>query len=1080
MTQLILHTLRHYWRQNLSLALGVAVSTAVITGALIVGDSMRYSLRTIADLQLGQVTHVISAGDRYFTDFLAIRMEATTGYPAASLLQLEGSAASEGGRFRLPKVQILGIREDFADVTGTAGPLQDIAAGEAAVSQNLATRLNLEAGDEILLRIQKLSVIPLNAPFVSDAETIAPVRVMVTDILSEEQMGRFQLQHIQSAPFNAFLSLEFLNEVMENEGKANRVLISTSGEPADRFESALQQAWQLEDVNLNLRRNPRQNAWELTSERVFIDPPIQEALEATESNANPVLTYFVNRLARGDRSTPYSFVSTLPEIAPGEIVLNQWLADDLQAKPGDTVALDYFVIGPLRELEERTAPFVVREIVPMSGKWTDATIMPDIPGLSDVGNCSDWETGVPVDLERIRDKDEDYWDRYGGAPKAYISYEQARELWANRFGAATLIRFPEAMDQTEMEELLHQKINLSDLGFRTEPVREAAGRAAAGGVDFSQLFLGLSFFLLLAGLLLTVLLFSLNTESRMTQIGTFSVLGFTDGRIRRMLLLESLLVAATGSAGGLLLASGYNQLVFSALNNIWSAIVRTQTLITIVRADTLALGFGISLFVSFFAIYWTLRRLLRQEAHALQTATIQQGSAGRRALKNALAAISGIAALGLVGWSYAQSEFQNAGLFFAGGGLLLMALLLFLHNRLQQQRKPADLSEMKLSRLIGENITRNYNRSFLVVALFAIGTFIVIATGMNRQDVFSSATNRESGTGGFLFFAESTVPVLRNLNDPAVRFETGLTGDYPIVQIRTFQGDDASCLNLNRVSTPAIWGVRPGDLSGRFSFVSGTDEINEEHPWQSLAQPLGPNTIPAIADQTVIQWGLGLKVGDTLQYVDERGQALNLKLIGGLANSIFQGSVLIDDRLFLEHFPSNSGARVFLVDGQPEESEAIREELDLAFRDHGWGSQPAAERLATFNSVTNTYLSIFMILGGLGLLIGTIGLGIVMARNLLSRRDELGILLALGFRRHMVSRMVTLEHFYLLLLGVGIGLLCSVVAALPVWLNPNIPVSPLTVLVLIGLVFAGGLLWILLFSRWMMREETLVDTLVGD
>ena len=87
--------------------------------------------------------------------------------------------------------------------------------------------------------------------------------------------------------------------------------------------------------------------------------------------------------------------------------------------------MTWFEVGPLRELNEVTSAFVVKAVVPMEGRFADASLMPDLPGLSDAGNCRDWDTGVPIALESIRDKDEDYWDEYGGLPKAYISIDRA-------------------------------------------------------------------------------------------------------------------------------------------------------------------------------------------------------------------------------------------------------------------------------------------------------------------------------------------------------------------------------------------------------------------------------------------------------------------------------------------------------------------------------------------------------------------------------------------------------------------------------------------------------------------------------
>lgn len=1084
LSRLILQTLRHFWKQNLAVALGVAISTAVITGALIVGDSVQYSLLKIVELRLGGTTHTVSAGDRYFTDSLAARLEEEISRPVAPLLLLEGMASAAGGQYSLPKVQVLGIDGGFTRVAGGPSALSALSADEAFISRNLAERLNLKEGDECLLRIKKLSLIPLNAPFVSDAELIRPLRVTVAGILEEEEMGRFGLKNIQSAPYNVFLPLGFLNETMAVSGKANHLLISAGeGLNKEETEQALSQSWDMEDINLNLQYNPIQEAWEITSDRVFIEKTIQEALSAAPLPKEFILTYFVNALSLNGRSAPYSFVSTLPreELLPGEMIINEWLAEDLQARPGDTIEMRYFIIGPLRELEERASRFTVKKIVPLEGPWADERLMPHLPGLSDAGNCRDWETGVPVDLEKIRDKDEAYWNRHKGAPKAYISYPAARELWRSRFGESTIIRFAgRDISRGEIEKAVKDDITPLRLGFKVEAVRDNALLAAGNGVDFSQLFLGLSFFLVAAGILLTVLLFLLNTERRMAQIGTLSFLGFTNRQVKIMLLGEGLLVSLAGAALGLLLAVAYNQAVFAALNSIWADIVRTQTLISIFRPATLLTGFALSVLLCFLTIFFYLNRLLKQHPHALQTRTAGSERRWVQAVKNAAMYAGGAAALIIVAWSYAQSEFRNAGLFFAAGGLLLLSFLLLADRLFRKREKANDTFHMTAPRLIRQNIQRNAGRSFLVVALFAIASFLIVTTGANRKDFLSDAEDKSSGAGGFLFYAESAIPVLHNLNEPAARFGAGLEKDYRVVQLMAHEGDDASCLNLNRTASPRILGVEPHALSGRFSFVNKTEGLNMDSPWMSLNEELGENTIPAIADQTVIQWGLGLKTGDTLQYLDENGAVLNLKLIGGLANSIFQGSVLISRGHFLGHFPSSSGSNTFLIDGPSEEKAGIRQELEQSFRDHGWAMQEAAARLAEFNSVENTYLSIFMILGGLGLILGTIGLAIVLARNLLGRRNELGLLQAVGFPKALILRIVVLEHFYLLLAGVGIGLASSLLATLPSWLNPNIEISPWSLVWLMGFTFLHGVFWIVLISWRFLAGGNVIGALRGE
>ena len=127
---------------------------------------------------------------------------------------------------------------------------------------------------------------------------------------------------------------------------------------------------------------------------------------------------------------------------PDEIVINQWLADDLGAEVGDAVEMSYYFIGPKRDLYERTSRFTVVKIVPLEGAAADPTLMPDFPGLAEAENCRDWEPGIPVDLDKIRPKDEAYWDAHRGTPKAFVSLQIGQTLWRNRYGNLTSVRYP--------------------------------------------------------------------------------------------------------------------------------------------------------------------------------------------------------------------------------------------------------------------------------------------------------------------------------------------------------------------------------------------------------------------------------------------------------------------------------------------------------------------------------------------------------------------------------------------------------------------------------------------------------------
>jgi hypothetical protein len=97
---------------------------------------------------------------------------------------------------------------------------------------------------------------------------------------------------------------------------------------------------------------------------------------------------------------------------------------------------------------------------------------------------------------------------------------------------------------------------------------------------------------------------------------------------------------------------------------------------------------------------------------------------------------------------------------------------------------------------------------------------------------------------------------------------------------------------------------------------------------------------------------MGKKVGDTLDYIDQRGRPFKVRIVGAVANSILQGSLLIDEKAFLERFPSESGYRMFLIDAPSNQRAAISAALTRALRDVGLELTPATVRLAALRRRT--------------------------------------------------------------------------------------------------------------------------------
>src|SRR5439155_25109416 len=121
----IFRSLRFHSRAHLGALLGAAVGSAVLIGALVVGDSVRLTLRDRALERLGQTQLALFSGDRFFTQSLGRRLGSPLGFasPAAStqtvspdaiflrggqpvttLLQLPGTATTEDDTARANRV----------------------------------------------------------------------------------------------------------------------------------------------------------------------------------------------------------------------------------------------------------------------------------------------------------------------------------------------------------------------------------------------------------------------------------------------------------------------------------------------------------------------------------------------------------------------------------------------------------------------------------------------------------------------------------------------------------------------------------------------------------------------------------------------------------------------------------------------------------------------------------------------------------------------------------------------------------------------------------------------------------------
>jgi ABC-type antimicrobial peptide transport system permease subunit len=1139
--RLLLRNLFFHRRGNFAVLLGVVVGTAVLTGALLVGDSLRGSLRELALKRLGWVNHSLVSG-RFFREEVAAKLPAEHAAPAV-LLQAAVSRGTGPGP-RVNKVVLFGVDDRFWH--GGAAPagrdfwhppeLLELSQRSVVLGASLARDLGVSKGETVTFHLEKLSTAPRES-FLGKrtaGDVLTDLRLKVAEVLPEDHPGsQFSLRPSPSAPRNAYLPLSLLQEELRSWVRPARSLpdkpvnaILAKGGSESALQEALHRELRLEDWGLVLRERkflgPGGGKYiSLESQQMFVEPAVLAAVEEAKLTAAPTLVYMVNNLATvpqqaaaasaafgppvglpvaealaayyGPVQVPYSVVAALdpskpPPLGPflpaglerlgdDEIVLVQWDGSPLRdVKPGEKIALTYFQPGEEGRLLEDTAVLRLAGQAPMRGVFRDRNLTPQFAGITDRLTIDNWDPPFPFDRTKLRPADNRYWTEHRATPKAYVTLKTGQKLWASRFGQVTSIRLvPPAGDDpvgsATVATLRHLRPEQG--GFLFQDVRREALQAGAGSVDFGMLFLGFSVFLIVAALLLVGLLFRLNLDRRASEIGLLLATGFRRRAVRLLFLAEGAILALVGGLIGLAGAVLYAGAMLDFLAARWPGGLDRSFLGLHVTAGSLVIGYAAALAVTVLTIFWATRTLARVAPRALlagETAEASDAAQQRRRLRWSKwligVAVVGAAACFVAGTRVSGHE-EQAMSFFGSGALLLTSGLavVWIWLRRTKHEQAGGRAIPGLGRLAMRNAARHPVRSVLTVGLLASATFMVVAVQAFHREPGHDFLQRGGGSGGFALLAEAEVPVFQDLNSPKVRAEWPLPAaqraalrDVRLVPFRVRAGDDVSCLNLYQPRRPRLLGVPPALIArGGFQFADTEAKTPEEkaNPWLLLRDRRADGAIPVFGEANTITWILHKGLGQELTVPDGRGQAVRLRIVGLLQDSIFQGELLMSEANFLRLYPREEGYSFFLVDVPPGQSAEARAALETALAGHGVAVTPSAQRLESYLAVENTYLATFQALGGLGLLLGALGLAVVLLRGVWERRGELALLRALGFRRSALGWLVLAENAYLLALGLGVGVLAALLAVAPHLAGGE--VLGLRLFALLGLVLLVGL-----------------------
>jgi len=940
--RLILKSITRYKSFYRLIAIAVIVAVAVITGSLMVGDSVRSTLVKRVAERLGKTETVLFVQYSYLDDAIvgALRDD------VRGVLLLNGFVSISGN---LIPVTVWGTDD------------MGIEKGKTIINSALYNEITVGALhamplQHIVLRLPSAGMVPAGSMFVTDTYTTS-LRLELESVISVEQGGNINLKNEQTIPLNIFVNREELAEAMDISGKINLIL-SDRIISKDDFSSVWNYA------HSGLRVNSAVTT--ITSDRIFIQNKVVETLCKEDSSANKIYTYLANSIRRNNHSIPYSFITAVDyyngqKLEPNEIILSDYAAKRLNVQVNDTVSISYFVSRQLKTLVVDSVFLKVSKIVPLKDLQSDKTLVAEFTGLSNVERCTDWNSDLPINMSLITNEDEAYWKAYKNTPKAIVPYSTLEPRWENAFGNATALQISNA---NPLDDLTYEMFDIRLIYPRTAGID-----AAKSGVDFSSLFLSLGFFIIISAAMLMMVPLSEMLFRRRDEINLLKATGFSNKRIVWIFLRESTPVVFVSAIAGVVVGLLYTCLVMFLLGTVWKGATHTDGFSVYPKLITIAVSMLSGIILSLALLYVLIVRVLKTK-------------------------------------------------------LLTAKSVKVFTKRLQRTNSKM---RFNVSKLIRASIFYSRRQALLSFISLASGVLILFSVGLNRRS-FTDSSQIRTATGGFSLWCETAVQVYHNIQTDEGRAKLGLT-DLPDVgvlratSLLKYNADDASCLNLNKVVTPNVLGIDMKELEN--SDFKITKTIFDDSSIFEKMKNRENSVYPALVDETVLTWSLGKKLGDTLVYMGEKGKTVPILLAGTIQNSIFQGYILIDKALFSEIWSEISGSEIILVKAPDTAVHQTKMLISQALNNYGVRVMTTGERLKLFYSVTDTYLTIFLTLGGLGLLLGIFSFVIVVRKNLVARMQEIRLYRALGFDEKRLANILYKENIIIPLCAILAGALGS-------------------------------------------------------
>ena len=386
---------------------------------------------------------------------------------------------------------------------------------------------------------------------------------------------------------------------------------------------------------------------------------------------------------------------------------------------------------------------------------------------------------------------------------------------------------------------------------------------------------------------------------------------------------------------------------------------------------------------------------------------------------------------------------------------------------------------------------RNRFRTGVTLAMFTLVVFTLVVGAVISGSFINAFNDAEKFGGGFDVRAQAapTNPVAGMA--AAVRRRPGLNpADFSVVSEQSFLAAKARQVGyddgfedypLRGFDDPFLRNT----TYGMSAIGRGYD--NAQEVWHALAGKPGLAVVDSIVAPRRDNWNAGNVPPDfklhgfvledgvfdpfTVSTRDpQTGRTLKLTVIGILADTVpmeMQGIWTSQRTLAGAYGDRVRPTAYYYAVADGVDPRAVAPKLESAFVANGLEADALEEVLEDAVSVSWTFNRLIQGFMGLGLVVGIAALGVISARAVVERRQQIGILRALGFRRRMIQLSFLLESSFIALTAIIVGTLLALIVAVNVindsasqssWSDIAIVVPWVNLAIIFAAVYAAALL----------------------